>query len=123
MVPSVPLRVCRFHACVLWHYIPRLVIENQDALSTFSPYEGELPHATGQHELRVDSSKAAFQNAQSEAAEWRSPSVKIWKPTPLDLRLIERTQVGHWKEEQEYESITVFYGIVIVATVRMYRSS
>lgn len=87
-------------------YILRLVIENQRALGTFPPDKGDFPHDAGQSDLQVHNLKAVLQNAQSEAAEWRLPSVKIWNPTPLVLKLIERTQIEHWKEEREHEGIT-----------------
>ena len=93
-------------------YILRLVIEDQLALGTFSLDKRDLPHEAGQSELQVHNLKAVLQSAQSEAAEWRLPSVKIWNPTPLVLRLIERTQIKHWKEEREHEGITslLWYG-------------
>ena len=93
-------------------YILRLIIENQLALGTFSLDKGGLPNDAGQSELQVHNLRAVLQNAQSEAAEWRLPSVKIWNPIPPVLRLIERTQIGHWKEEREHEGITslLWYG-------------
>ena len=93
-------------------YILRLVIENQLAQNKLSLDNGDLPHDAGQYEMQVQNLKAVLRNAQSEAAEWRLPSVKIWNPTPLVLRLIERTQIGHWKEERKHEGITslIWYG-------------
>ena len=93
-------------------YILRLVIENQLALDTSSLDKGDLPNDAGQYEMQVQNLKAVLRNAQSEAAEWMLPSVKIWNPTPLVLRLIELTQIEHWKEERKHEGITslLWYG-------------
>lgn len=62
--------------------------------------------------MQVRNLRAVLQNARREAAEWRLPTVKIWNPTPPVLKLIERTQIGHWKEEREHEAITslLWYG-------------
>ncbi len=87
-------------------YILCLVIKIQSALDTFSSDMGELPRDVRQYESQMDHVKAVLQKAQSEAAEWRSSNIKLWKPTPLVLRLIERTQIGHWKEEREDEGMT-----------------
>ena len=71
-----------------------------------------MPHDAGQSELQVHNLRSILQNTQSEAAEWRLPSVKIWNPTPLVLKPIERTQIEYWKDEREHEGITslLWYG-------------
>lgn len=91
-------------------YILRLVIENQDALSTLSGKE--LPQDAGQCDLQTEQLRAVLQTAHAEAAEWQLSYVKLWNPTPLVQHLIERTGIPHCKVKREDESIAsvLWYG-------------
>ena len=80
-------------------YILRLVIENQAV-------------DAAQIELQAVQLKAVLQVAQAEAAEWKLRSVKLWDPSPLARKLIERTGIAHQRVEREHESIAslLWYG-------------
>ena len=81
-------------------YILRLVIENQIA---------DAPWI----DLQAKQLKAILQIAQAEAAEWNLRSgVKLWDPSPLAQKFIERTEIPHQRVEREHESIAslLWYG-------------
>lgn len=93
-------------------YILRLVIENQNVVSTFSSEGRESPDNAEQLRLHVEQLKAILQAAQAEAAEWKLTHVTLWDPAPLVQELIEQAGIQHCKVERQKESIAclLWYG-------------
>ena len=84
-------------------YVLRLVIENQGTASATDAEHGDS---------QVEQMKAVVQNAQVEAAEWNLHRVMLWDPTPLVLKLVERTAIPHRRIERDHEGIAslLWYG-------------
>ena len=83
-------------------YILRLVIENQATVTS----------DTEQADSQIEQMRAILQTTQAEAAEWNLHRVMMWGPTPLVLKLIERTRIQHRRIEREHEGIAslLWYG-------------
>lgn len=92
-------------------YILRLVVEG-DGTANRPREEGRLPplpmteKETEEYTERKEALEAVLRAAQSEAAEWRLDSVKLWEPSPLVERMIEESGIEgvEWVEREE-ESI------------------
>ena len=84
-------------------YILRLVIENQATANTCN---------SEQCDSQVEQMRIILQTAQTEAAEWKLHRVMMWDPTPLVLKLVERTGIQHRRIEREHEGIAslLWYG-------------
>lgn len=73
-------------------YLLRIVVENQ--------------HQEGQRQpSQAESLRAVLLRAQSEAAEWGLPQVKVWDPTPLIRALLQQTGLRHQFVEREEDGI------------------
>ena len=84
-------------------YVLRLVIENQGTASATDAEHGDS---------QVEQMRAVVQTAQVEAAEWNLHRVMLWDPTPLVLKLVERTAIPHRRIERDHEGIAslLWYG-------------
>lgn len=84
-------------------YVLRLVLENQAIASTSHAEQGES---------QVEQMNAILQAAQAEAAEWKLHLVMLWDPTPLVLKLVERTEIQHRRIERDQEGVAslLWYG-------------
>ncbi len=73
-------------------YILRFVIENQ------TPTPEQL-------QSQIQYAKAILQAAQAEAVDWQLQCIKLWHPTSLVQRVVERSGLDYRRVEREEDSI------------------